>query len=224
MSQSISWTDEFGGAEFGLVQEKPYPVASPSTVDALAAIVQYCAEQGWRVLPMGLGSSFPSNFSLRTERTFAITTSRLREVSRLTNGRIYCQPGVAVQKVLLCEQTLQRSTIGGLICGSGDAATRNAGRLFWQLIHCVEMIDSKGRTVVLPGPSSPQSLLGASSTRLLESRGRAGILVGIEFCADELPLELGGKLLCSTSSDNLSSPIGRHASLRGADAMSLFDW
>jgi len=220
----MNWSERFSGAEFGFMQERPYPVASPAHVEALAEIVQECAEQNWRVLPLGQGSSFPPNFSLRTERTFAITTTRLRDVSRLSNGRMYCQPGLAIQKVLLSDHPLQRKTIGGLICGTGDVATRDAARVFWQTVQCIELIDAKGRTAVLPGPASAQFSLGASSSVLLESRGKAGIIVGIEFCADELPLQMGPKKLGTTSTENLSSPISRQVSVRSADALSLFDW
>lgn len=222
--QTMNWAERFSGAEFGFVQERPYPVASPVSVEALVEIVHECSEQNWRVLPLGQGSSFPPNFSLRTERTFAITTAKLRDIARLSNGRTYCQPGLAIQKVLLADQPLQRKTMGGLICGTGDQTTRNAARSFWQTVQCVEVIDAKGRTIVLPGPACAQYTLGASSTMLLESRGKAGIVVGIEFCTDELPMQLGTKKLSSTSTENLSSPISRQVSVRSADALSLFDW
>lgn len=224
MIEPISWSERFGAAEYGLMQERPYPVVSPSTVEALAEIVQECSERNWRVLPLGHGSSFPENFSLKTERTFAIATSKLRELSRLSNGRMFCHPGASVQKVLLTEAPIQRKTIGGLICGSGDLVTREAARNFWHRVYCVELIDSKGRTVVQAGPASPQYFLSASASLLLESRGKAGILVGIEFCGDELPLDLGRRSLLASGTESLSSPISRQVSYRGADALSLFDW
>lgn len=224
MNHAINWAERFQDAEFGFMQERPYPVASPVTVEAMSAIVHECAEENWRVLPLGSGSSFSPNFSLKTDRTFAITTSRMREVSRLSNGRMYCQPGTLVQKLLLSDQPIQRKTIGGLICGMGDHATRNSARSFWQTVHCLELIDSKGRTVVMQGPASAQYALGASSALLLESRGKAGIIVGIEFCADVLPIDLGRKTLCSSAVENIASPIGRQVSFRSADSLSLFDW
>lgn len=224
MTQTVNWAEKFSAPEFGLMQEKPYPVASPVTVEALAAIVQACSELNWRVLPLGQGSSFPTNFSLRSERTFAVSTAKLREMSRLSNGRTYCQPGVPIQRILVSEHLLQRKTIGGLICGTGDNETRNTARSFWQSVHCIELIDSKGRTVVMPGPSSTLYHLCPSSLILLESRGKAGIVVGIEFCVDELPFVIGAKKLGTTASDSLSSPLSRQASVRSADALSLFDW
>jgi FAD/FMN-containing dehydrogenase len=224
MSQKIDWAEKLDDPVYGLMQLTPYPVASPSTVDALAQIVVLCAEANWRVLPLGTGSSFPENFALKSERTFAIATSKLRDVARLTNGRIYCQPGVPANKVVLGDDALQRRTIGGLICGAGDMSTRNAARSFWQTVHCVELIDAKGRTVVVHGPASAQFSLSARSSMLPESRGKAGFIVGIEFCADELPLELGTKTLGGTPAENLGSPVSRQLSYRGADALSLFDW
>ena len=156
MSVQIDWETELSDASFGLMQIKPYPVSSPTTIDALAAIIRMCSEANWRILPLGTGSSFPENFALKSDRTFAVASSRLREMSRLSNGRVYCQPGVSVNKVLLGDSSVQRKTIGGLICGSGDLATRNAAKSFWQTVQCVELIDAKGHTVSLTGPASAQ--------------------------------------------------------------------
>lgn len=224
MTQIVNWEERLSSSDYGLMQLAPYPVASPVNVDALVGIVQQCAELNWRVLPIGQGSSFPQNFSLRSERTFAISTSKLREICRLTNGRTYCQPGTPVQRVLISDHPLHRKTIGGFLCGGGDSSARNAVRSFWHTIQCLEVIDAKGRTMALPGPASPQFQLGPSSSILIESRGKAGIIVGIEFCADELPIDTTTKKLVSTATDTLTSPLSRQASVRSADALSLYDW
>jgi FAD/FMN-containing dehydrogenase len=226
MSQRVDWAEKLSETDYGLMQTNPYPVASPSTVDALSDIVRLCVESNWRVLPLGSGSSFPENFALKSDRTFAIATTKLREVSRLSNGRVYCQPGVLANKIILSDDMLQRKTLGGLICGSGDLKTRNAAKSFWQAVQCVELIDAKGRTVVVAGPASAQYPLSARAAMLLESRGKAGFVVGIEFCADELPVDLDSKQLSATvvGTENVSSPVSRQLSYRGADALSLFDW
>ncbi|MBK6910104.1 MAG: FAD-binding protein [bacterium] len=220
----MNWAERFGDATFGFLQERPYPVASPASVEAVQQIVQACADENWRVLPLGQGSSFPPNFALRSERVFAVITSRLRDVERLPNGRMLCGPGVPVQKLIVTEQLVERKTIGGLLCGVGDAVTRSAARSFWQLVHSVELLDSKGQVMALAGPASPQYLLGASAAMLLESRGKSGIVIGVEFAADELPFELGRKSLLSGQSEQLPYAVSRQVSNRQADTLSLFDW
>ncbi len=134
------------------MQEKPYPVAAPNSMEALVEIIQTCASLGWRMLPLGSGSSFPPNFALKTERTFAVTTTRLKEVSRLENGRVFCQAGALVSKVLLIETPVERKTIGGLLCGTGDSATRNSGRELWQKTYGIVLSDSKGRLEYVARP------------------------------------------------------------------------
>lgn len=220
----MSIVEFFGDAQFGMLQERPYPVAAPQSLEAVQYILQTCAENNWRVLPLGQGSSFPPNFALRSERVFAVMLNRLKSVERMSSGRILCGPGTPVAKVLLTEQPLERKTIGGLICGMGDAATRGAARLFWQLVYSVEMLDSRGQVVVMSGPASPQFLLSASSSLVLESRGKAGVLTAVEFCTDQLPFELKAKSLMSGQTEQLTPVISRQVGYRQVDALSLFDW
>lgn len=221
---SINWSEQFQDAAFGLMQEKPYPVAAPNSIEALVEIIQTCASVGWRMLPLGSGSSFPPNFALKTERTFALTTSKLKEVSRLENGRVFCQAGALVNKVLLTETPVERKTLGGLLCGTGTSATRSAGRELWQKVQSVVLADSKGRLNTLPGPAAANYGLGHASSVIVESRGKAGILVGLELGATELPVELGKRVLCSVSDENLGTAVSKQVSYRTLDATSLFDW
>lgn len=221
---SVNWTEQFQDAAFGLMQEKPYPVAGPNSIEALVEIIQTCASIGWRILPLGSGSSFPPNFALKTERTFAVTTSRLKEVSRLENGRVFCQAGAPVSKVLLIETPIERKTIGGLLCGTGNSSTRNSSRELWQKTQSIVLADSKGRLSTLPGPTAASYALGHASSVIVESRGKAGILVGIELDATELPVEIGRRMLCSSSDENHGTGVGKQVSYRTLDATSLFDW
>jgi len=224
MTSVINWQEQFGDEPFGLMQEKPYPVAAPATVEAVALILAECARIGWRVLPLGSGSSFPANFSLRSDRTFAITTSRLREISREESGCVYCQPGAPVSKVLLLANKVERKTMGGLLCGTGDTATRNAARELWQRTHSVIVGDGRGRFNKLAGPAAANYALSHGSSLLLESRGKAGIVVGIELDATDLPVELGNRSLCAMSDEQIPVAVSKQMSYRTVDATSLFDW
>ncbi len=59
---------------------------------------------------------------------------------------------------------------------------------------------------------------------IVESRGKAGILIGLELDAAELPIELGKRTLCSVSDANLGTAVSKQVSYRTLDATSLFDW
>lgn len=224
MSSMANWQELFGDGIYGLMQEKPYPVAAPATVEAAAEILQECARAGWRVLPLGSGSSFPANFSLRSDRTFAITTSRLRDVSRTEFGRVFCQAGAPVNKVLLPESDVERKTIGGLLCGTGDGATRNAARELWQRTVRLVVADARGRCNSLAGPASSNYALSHGSSLFVESRGKAGLVLGIELDAADLPVELEQRQLCTASEEQLPVAVSRQMSFRTCDTTSLFDW
>ncbi|MBK6766855.1 MAG: FAD-binding oxidoreductase [bacterium] len=224
MSSAVDWREQLQDDAYGLMQEKPYPVAAPLSLAALAEILQECVRVGWRVLPLGSGSSFPANFALRNDRTFAISMSRLRDVIRLESGRVYCQAGAPLRKVLLLENPVERKTIGGLLCGTGDMVTRNAARELWQRTRNVVVTDAKGRINTLSGPAAANYSLSHGSSLLVESRGKAGIVVGLELDATELPVELGKRSLCAASDEQLPFAVSRQVSLRTIDATSLFDW
>ena len=67
-----------------LLQETPYPVVAPTTVEAAAQCVRAAREQRFSVLVLGSGSSFPPDFHVLRENLLALMTIRLTGAQRVS--------------------------------------------------------------------------------------------------------------------------------------------
>ncbi|MCB9357112.1 MAG: FAD-binding oxidoreductase [Calditrichaeota bacterium] len=220
----IEWQETLGEKRFGLRQTTPFPVAVPDDPNAMAEIVRLCAETGYRVLPMGSGSSFPDNFSLKSDRTFAIAASRLRGTGRTESGYAYCGAGAPIDVILGDAAETERKTAGGLLCGKSNAHSRRAALELWQRIRRIDVISSRGELMSFSGPASPAFHLNLSGSILIESRGKLGIVIGVEFDAARFPLVLDTRTLCSSAGSRIEPVISRGPAVRTLDSVSLFDW
>ncbi|MCC6476749.1 FAD-binding protein, partial [bacterium] len=96
----LDWLSELAETnELNLLQTNPYVVVAPRDAHAVSNLVAACSDNGWRLMPLGSGSSFPGNFAIRHHNTVAVMLRQLREAKLNESGRVVLQCGVETKAV-----------------------------------------------------------------------------------------------------------------------------
>lgn len=222
---NLDWLRELAETnDLNLLQTSPYVVVAPRDAQTVACVVAACAENGWRVMPLGSGGSFPGNFAIRHPNTVAIMLRQMRDVNVDETGHVVLQCGADTKTVFGADVPCERKTVGGLICGHGNRDTLNLAQELRERVVGFEVVDAMGNVRIMPGPASPAFALASGSSAIGHSRGRLGVLLSVTMDAPALPIPLPARTLSSTDELMATPVISRSIAERAADARAVFDW
>jgi FAD/FMN-containing dehydrogenase len=209
----------------GLRQETPYPVVLPRTADEAVQCVRAARDFGFTVLPLGSGSSFAADFTLRRENVMAIAAVRLSGIERISPFTLRIQSGTSVTAVLRGVESARR-TVGGLICELHRGNGLVPFSALWRRVRRVELIDGHGEITEWAGLLCTKNEDFALSSIIPGSRGRLGFVTALDI-AGTIPIHVYDE--SSTLPDSLpaaatESAIGRSDVHRMTDTAGLFQW
>lgn len=201
-----------------LLQESPYPVVAPRTVEMLALVVQYARIEGKKVMVLGTGSSFAEDFDPVSSEVIAIMTYRLSGVQKLSPFVTRILSGTPVSRVFSGQSLPERKTIGGLIASNLPSSDQAIGALYSRLLT-IEMVNADADVIRLAGPNTVHAADPGLANALFGSQGRLGIIAAVEVCRPDM-LEL--------SSGNGVTPLGpaiasHESAIRRSDITRTFD-
>lgn len=209
----------------GLRQEEPRPVVVPRTVQEAAGCLRVAREFGFVVLPLGSGSSFPADFSLRRENVVAVSSARLTGMERLSPFAVRVLAGTPTSVVLRAVDSPRR-TLGGLICDAPRGHGVAALGALWRRLRRIEMITSRGEITDLAGPLCGSTADPALAALVVGSRGRLGLVTALEI-AGTVPMVVENETVPRSESlpaGTAESVIARLDAQRVADEAGLFQW
>jgi len=210
-----------------LLQEQPYPVVAPYSLEQAIACISAAREEACVVMPLGSGSSFPKDFRLLRERLLAVMTIRLQGSCSISPFAIQVLSGTPVSTVVNNHAQEGRRTLGGLIAGARTGMNDSLLRSVWMRTRAMNVIAGEGRILTFSGPARCGSHDDAAGW-LVGSRGRLGLIVSVEL-APPLPVyanelieeELRGSLTGSCEGDFVLSSGEIRSCL---DSPGLFQW
>lgn len=217
----FSLRDIAGGS---LIQETPYPVVAPRSTETLALVLQYARIENLRVLPLGTGSSFDSDFQLPTTQIIAVLSGGLSGIEKLSPTGFRVLSGTPVMRLFRSNATHERRTIGGLIAGAAGVR-EDVEKAIWSNMLKLEMMNGDGELLQFAGPSRASAHDPGLASLLFGSQGRMGVIVSIDL-RGPLPLELPeGDARQVGAALSPHEAVTRRAELaRVLDPNSLFAW
>ncbi len=209
-----------------VLQEAPYPVVAPTTIEAAAACVRAARSQHFNVLVLGSGSSFPPDFHVLRENLLALMTIRLTGAQQVSAFTTRVLAGTSAAAVVRGAKEYPRKTVGGLLADSRDRAADPVIRELWTRATALEVISSAGElrrhlTVAVSSPDDP-----GTAELFLGSRGRLGMITALEV-SGRLPLDLAendGERRQGFVGERSEPPLTLMDLQAGLDPDGVFQW
>lgn len=163
-----------------LLQDSPYAVVAPDTVELAAQIVRAARDCQFNIMVLGSGSTFPPDFTILRENLLALMTIRLSGVNPVSPFAARVLAGTPLSAIVQDGSVNSRRTIGGVLCDPKSLASRPV-RALWARIHAVEVMGKDGAlrrfaTSAAAGMDDP-----GTASLLLGSRGRLGLITAVEL-------------------------------------------
>ncbi len=174
----------------------PKIVLIPESFDAIADLVQLCAQERIRLCLMGTGSSFPANYSPPDDTVFVMMNQMNQLLDlKLLDAVVIVETGILTSRLAkLLEGTDLEfpscladygGTIGGAILSRDNSRLRHA-EIRRRLLG-VRLIDPKGRLLRF-GTASIKNVAGYDFwSFLIGTEGRFGIMVEVIFNVEKMP-------------------------------------
>jgi len=198
-----------------ILQEDPYVVVAPKSVEAVQLCVASARDFSYRVLVLGSGSSFPLDFSILRENVVAIMTIGLTGIEAVSSPAIRVGSGVSVNSIVDGYASSERRTLGGLIADHRVGSMEPVLGYVWPRVSRLEVLTGDCKV----------NYFSNIATFLIGSRGRLGIITAIEIRAS-LPIHVsdrvGGK--SPSSVNNGDTAIGGVELRTLLDEHGLFQW
>ncbi|MDD5087257.1 MAG: FAD-binding protein [bacterium] len=204
-----------------LLQDEPYPVVAPQSIEQLQSCIAAARNEGSVVLPLGNGSSFPKDFSLLRERVLAVMTIRLQGTDYSSPFSVHVASGTPVSAVIADFAGGGRRTLGGLFADARMGTTDPLLRAVWSRTRAIDIITGDARLVTLAGPARCGAHDGTASW-LIGSRGRLGVLVSVEL-VPPLPVHVMEDLSDEKVRGAAIGPVGESSVLSSGDIRSKLD-
>jgi FAD/FMN-containing dehydrogenase len=170
-----------------VIQESPYPVVAPRTIDIIPRLLGIARAENFRVMFLGTGSSFPADFTLLRDNVVAITTGELSGIQRLSPFTCRVLAGTPVTGISDGGQNSRSRTVGGVIASAPVPASDPVLRGLWSRVKRLEVLTAAGGVRLFCAPAMAYSDDPAIANCFVGSRGRLGLITAIEVM---LPLPL----------------------------------
>lgn len=200
-----------------LVQESPYAVVAPRTVESAVLGMRVARNHRFRVMVLGTGSSFPPQFTILRDDVMAILSAGLAGAVALSPFAVRILAGTPVSALFSASVSPGRKTVGGLIaaadCTFGDVLLR----ALWKRVLALEVIAPTGECRRLAGPVSASSADPATANAFIGSRGRLGMIAAVELSP---PIPLGA---IEVESEPRGRAFGEDAAFSRRDLQQVLD-
>jgi FAD/FMN-containing dehydrogenase len=207
-----------------LIQETPYPVVAPRSVDALAALLKFARRENLHVLPLGSGSSFDSSFQLTRPNVMAVLTGGLCSIEKFSPWGFRVLSGTPVSRLFRGGIVHERKTLGGLIAGSAGIHGE-VERTLWSQLSRIEVMNGEGELLQLAGPNRASAGDPGLASVLFGSQGRIGMIISADV-RGPLPLDVAleePRTVGAVLSPN-AAVASRNELARILDPSSVFAW
>jgi FAD/FMN-containing dehydrogenase len=207
-----------------LVQESPYPVVAPRSVEIAAKTVMLARQNQFHVMVVGSGSSFAADFSVLRNNLLAILTTRLAGVERISPFACRVLSGTPVATVVR-DPDAARKTIGGLLADSPRAENGRALRAFWSRVRAIEALTADGQVHRVTCANSGHSAF-PTATMFRGTRGRLGMITAIELVG---PIPIAADVdeaerLVAFNSGRGDPALSQHDLQQALDRDGIFQW
>ncbi len=171
-----------------LIQETPYPVVAPRSMETLALVLHYARVENLHVLPLGTGSSFDSDFQLPNVKVVAVLSGGLSGIEKLSPTGFRILSGTPVARLFRSGAAHERKTLGGLIAGAAGVR-EDVEKAIWSNMLKIEIMNGDGELLQFAGPSRASAHDPGLASLLFGSQGRMGVIVSVDL-RGPLPLEI----------------------------------
>ena len=209
-----------------IVQREPYPIVAAPNTQVITRTIEAAQKMNQKVLVIGTGSSFGTEFTLLRDDLIAILTSSMTSVTAQNDSSTFAAAGARVSDLIGMPSEYSGKTLGGLLARDAKGLDRAYQRSIWQKVALVEVIDGKGTQRVLAGPAKANSRSSAGADFLIGSRGRLCVITGVQFAQPHpftITLPEDGSTLLQLSSAG-KSPFSYEELSATLDPFSVFKW
>ena len=207
-----------------LIQEAPYPVVAPLSLEMLAQILQHARSESLRILPLGMGSSFDQDFKLSYANVIAVMSGGLSGIQRVSAAAFRIAGGTPLSRLLRSDIVHEHKTVGGLIAGASGIHDP-VEKALWSRLTAIEVMNSEGKLLRFAGACSSSAEDPGMAQLFFGSQGRLGMITAVEL-RGPLPLDVeifesrtGGATLST-----FEPALKRTELMRLMDPDGLFAW
>lgn len=204
----------------GLLQIEPYPVVSARTPEMIRRIMQYARQSGFKLMPLGTGSSFDADFSLTRTDVIALMLAENRGIEAVSAERVRVQAGTEVGRVIQSTMEGVRRTMGGLLCDSLHYESSRLRDTLSPYLISLEVLSGDGEHIHLSFGGWSHSRDFGLANLFCGSNGRMGIVLSVDLQWNGI-----APIMDTANHERVEHSMAGHreACLSRAELMSQFD-
>jgi hypothetical protein len=164
-----------------LIQVTPYPVVAPRKLEVVPRILSIARAESFRVMFLGNGTTFSSDFSLLRDNVIAVTTIVMSGIEKLTPFAVRVLAGTPVSHILKSEIDFGQRTVGGLIASSPSQTKMQIPRVLVTRMRALEVLTAKGEFRHFNFPSLAHPDDPGIANCFLGSKGRLAMIAAIHL-------------------------------------------
>lgn len=169
-----------------LLQEQPRTVIAPASLQAVKDAVEMARHEHLKLLPLGTGSSFPSDFSRLHIRTLTLLLGTLKGECGGDTFSSWYWAGTRLSQLSadypgFFNGESQRTTLGGLIADGTLSSLDVTRRLVQRLMLSMEIFTAAGNIETFVGGGTGTVYQLPASSLFFGSQGRLGIILRVNL-------------------------------------------
>ena len=169
-----------------LLQEQPRTVIAPASLQAVKDAVEMARHEHLKLLPLGTGSSFPSDFSRLHIRTLTLLLGTLKGECGGDTFSSWYWAGTRLSQLSadypgFFNSDSQRATLGGLIADGTVSSLDATRRLVERLMLSMEVFTAAGNIETFAGGGTGTVYQLPASSLFFGSQGRLGIILRVNL-------------------------------------------
>lgn len=216
-----------------LLQEQPHIVIAPASIHFVQDAANIARREHLKLLPLGTGNSFPTDYSRLSENTIAILMGTLKGECGGDAFSTWYWAGTRLQQLEVDYPgffTIEggRTTIGGLIADNASSSLGPIQRSIKRLLLSMEVLTAAGDVEIFAGEGTGTVYHLPTSSLFFGSQGRLGILLRMRLRRILPPLADRTEMLDSadrTSTASMNKPVLPRTQMKALlDPGGLFDW